>query len=387
MEFALDTLRQAGESLWSWGMRMELSGDVQGAIAAYSRATDAGEEPQHPRTILRCAEQLEGRGLYDAAEAMFRRVQDAADPSIRAQAWRGIASYLMRRGQIPDAVAAFKTIIETGDPDEAPRACRNLGATLEDLGDLAGARSAYESAIRSEHPLQSPGARVNLAQILDRQGDHASAETMFREAIASGHPVEAPRARVLLGMMVEEQGDVGSALQWYLSAIGDEDFEWTQRAAFCAGAVYLMQLDDARRAAELLRMAENQDDPVQAINASFLRADAERQSGNLDAALASYLRVVNAGASEAQFAAAKQAGAILLGRNDYAGARNLLALAVGATDPEERARGWCLLGMCERQLGNPREAITAFQHAMSPGAPEDIRQMAAQSLAELGARR
>ena len=384
-----DASRQSGEPQWSWGLRLELAGDVRGAIEAYSRATDAGEEPQHPRTILRCAEQLEGRGVHDTAEPMFRRVQGAAEPSVRAQAWRGIARYLMDRGQMTDAVVAFRTIIETGDPEETPRAYRNLGTVFEDhFGDLAGARSAYESAVRCEHPQHSPGARVNLAQLFDRQGDHANAERLFREAIASGHPIEARRSRVLMGMMVEERGDVGSALQWYLSAIGDEGLEWTQRAAFGAGSIYLMQLGDVRRAADLFRIAEQLDDPAQATSASFLRADAERQSGNHEAALASYLRVVNAEVSgEAQFAAAKQAGVILLGRNDYAGARNLLVLAAQANDPEQRARGWCLLVMCERALGNRGEAITAFRHATAPGAPEDVRRMASQSLAELGARR
>lgn len=369
-------------------MRLELAGEVGGAIEAYSRATDTGEEPQHPRTILRCAEQLEGRGLHAAAERMFRRVQDAAEPSIRAQAWRGIAHYLLDRGRMDEAVAAFRTIIDTGDPDETPRAYRNLGTSLEDhFGDIAGARAAYEAAVRCEHPQYSPGARVNLAQLFDRQGDHASAERLFREAIASGHPVEAQRSRVLLAMMVEERGDVRSALQWYLSAIGDEDFEWTQRAAFGAGSIYLMHLGDVHRAADLFRVAEKLDDPAQAISASFLRADAERQSGNQDAALASYLRVVNAAVpSEARFAAAKQAGAILLGRNDYVGARNLLVLAAQANDPDERARGWCLLGMCERALGHRGEAITAFRHASAPDAPEDIRHVATQSLAELAAR-
>jgi tetratricopeptide (TPR) repeat protein len=91
------------------------------------------------------------------------------------------------------------------------------------------------------------------------------------------------------------------------------------------------------------------------------------------------------GSCNPRFAAAKQAGAILLGRYDYAAARNLLVLAVQANDPEEHARGWCLLGMCERALGNRDEAITAFRHATAPGAPQDIRRMAAHALAELGA--
>jgi tetratricopeptide (TPR) repeat protein len=232
-----------------------------------------------------------------------------------------------------------------------------------------------------------PGCDRRLAQLFDRQGNHADAERLFREAIASGHPVEAPRARVLLGMMVEEQGDVGSALQWYLSAIGDEGFEWTQRAAFCAGGVYLMQLGDLRRAADLFRIAEQLDDPVQATNAAFLRADAERQSGDQATALGLYLRVVDTGVpGPAQVAAAKQTGAILLGRNDYAGARDLLVLATRADDPEERARGWCLLGMCERSLGDRDGARATFRQATAPGAPEDIRRTAMRSLAELGDR-
>jgi hypothetical protein len=43
-------------------------------------------------------------------------------------------------------------------------------------------------------------------------------------------------------------------------------------------------------------------------------------------------------------------------------------LAAQAPDPGDRARGWCLLGLCENALGHVGEAVTAFRHANAPDA-------------------
>jgi len=245
---------------------------------------------------------------------------------------------------------------------------------------------AYRAAIEHDHPLHSQGARVNLAQLHDKEGDHAGAARLFREVIDSGHPAEAPRARVLLGLMLQEQGHVAEALEWLESAIDDEDSEWTQRAAFNAGAIYLMQREEFDRAAEAFRIAERIDEVTESLHASFFRGEAESRRGNEEGALAAYLRIVEAdgAAGPVRFAAAKRAGVILLRREEYAGARGLLTVAAEAEDPEERGRGLLLLGTCERSLGNRPAAIAAFQQAASiPGGPEDILGLAQQALWEL----
>jgi tetratricopeptide (TPR) repeat protein len=385
-------VRGEGSSLWLRGLRLEREGDVRGAIAAYSQATDAGEQPQELRTILRHAEQLEQRGMHEAAEAAYERASESDETDIKAAAWRGIASYLIMRGAVSEGLAALQVIVETGDPEETPRALRNIGTFREDaLGDPEGARAAYEAAIACEHPLHSQGARVNLAQLFDKQGNHAAAADLFRQVIDSGHPVEVGRATVLLGLMLAEQGDDAGALHWFEKAMLEQNNEWGQRAAFHAGAIYLTQRGEPDRAAAALHVAQGiPADRSLAAMAAFLHGQAEQERQDEHAALQAYERAISldgletAEARGARFASAKQAGLILFNRQDYGSARDLFALAAGADDGEERARGACLLGICERQLGNRAAAVASFENAVStPGAPEEVRDLARRSLAEL----
>ncbi|HZO07002.1 MAG TPA: tetratricopeptide repeat protein, partial [Solirubrobacterales bacterium] len=322
--------RREGELAWEWGLRLERMGDVGAATAAYAAAVDAGEEPREPRAVLRNAEQLEARGYHEGAEVLFRRAAEAGEPDVRAGAWRGIASYLIGRGEIAAGLEALEAVVATGDPDEAPRALRNIGTLREDyLGEVDGARAAYEAAIAFGHPLHSQGARVNLAQLLDKQGDSAAAAVLFREVIESGHPVECGRARTLLAYLLQEQGDGQQALEWFeVEMAAERDSEWGQRAAFGAGGIYLDR-GDRDRAVEAFRIAERIDNPSEAAMATFFRGEVERERGNQDVALDAYRRAAEAD-GVVRCAAAKQAGTILLERNDPAAARGLLVLAAEA---------------------------------------------------------
>jgi tetratricopeptide (TPR) repeat protein len=378
--------REPGETLWDWGLRLERLGDLRGTGLAYNEAINEEGQPTAPLATLRYAEILEGRG-DPAAEEAFERAAEANDPAIRAGAWRGISSFRAGRGETTAALEALQIVVETGEPDETPRALRNIGTFREELGDIEGARVAYQAAIEHDHPKHSQGARVNMAQLLDQEGDHSQAARLFREAIESEHPAEAPRARVLLGQMLQEQGDDEQALAWYESAMAGENEEWAQRAAFNAGAIYLLQRGEFDRAADAFRLAEGINEERQSLFAACMRGDAERQAGNDHEALAAYFRVVDAAADvagPARFGAAKQAGIILMKREADARARELFTIAAGAEDRAERARGFLLLGTCERGLGNRGAAITAFEQAYNTaGAPDDVRQLARQGLSEL----
>lgn len=379
-------------SLWLEGLQLERAGDIEGALSVYSRATDAGEQPQQLRAVLRHAEQLEQRGMHDAAETAYVRAGESDEVDVKAAAWRGIARYLIVRGALHEGLAALQVIVETGDPEETPRALRNIGTYREDaLNDPEGARAAYEAAIACDHPLHSQGARVNLAQLFDKQGNQAAASELFREVIDSGHPVEAGRAAVLLGLMLTEQGDEDQALHWFEKAMGGRNEEWGQQAAFHAGGIYLMRRGEPDRAAVAFRIAQNiAADRDTAAIAAFLHGQAEEERQDEHAALQAYERAVGLdevktdAARAARFASAKQAGTILFKRQDYGNARDLFALAASADDDEERARGTCLLGMCERSLGNRQAAIASFESTLAmPAAPEEVRDLARRSLVDL----
>jgi hypothetical protein len=73
-----------------------------------------------------------------------------------------------------------------------------------------------------------------------------------------------------------------------------------------------------------------------------------------------------------------QRGAILFNRHELDAAR---AMFVIAAQGEQRARGACLLGLCEQQRGNRTAVESAFQTALStPDAPENVRDTARRSL-------
>jgi tetratricopeptide (TPR) repeat protein len=388
---SMDALGETS-SLWNQGLRLEQAGDTAGALSAYSQATDAGEQPQQIRAVLRHAEQLEQRGMHEVAEAAYRLASESDESDVRAAAWRGIANYLIMSGALHEGLAALQVIVETRDSEETPRALRNMGTFREDaLDDPEGARAAYEAAIACDHPLHSQGARVNLAQLLGKQGNRAAAIDLFREVIHSGHPVEAGRATVLLGLMLAEQGDELEALHWFEKAMSEQNNEWGQQAAFHAGVIYLMQRGDPDRAAVAFRAVQNiTADRNTVAMAAFLHGQAEEERQDEHAALQAYERAICCDGLEtdaargARFASAKQAGTILFNRQDYGSARDLFALAASADDSEERARGAFLLGMCERKLGNRQAAIASFENALStPGVPEEVRDLAGRSLVEL----
>lgn len=304
---------------------------------------------------------------------------------------RDRAADLIQRGMYDEGLVALEAVVATGDPDEVPRALRNIGVLKEDiLGDVEGARSAFEAAIAWNHPLQSQGARVNLAQLLEKEGDRAGAALLFREVIDSGHPVESARARTLLGFLLEGEGEDDQALAWFESAMAaGAEHEWAQRGAFAAGGIHLRR-GEFDRAAAAFRLAELLPEPDNAAMARYLRGDAERHGGDEEAALDTYEATVATAvhgtpmARQVRAAAAKQAGLIRFQRQDTAGARPLLIIASEADDPEECARGSVMLGICERQLGDPGAAAAAFERAASiAGAPEEVRESARRLLSEL----
>lgn len=386
---AVDATAGGGASLWEHGLGLERAGDRAGAWSVYKRATQAALPPPGLRAALRQAEVLESEGAHHEAEVAFRAAASSESSDVRAGALRGVANYLLARGELDEGLATLEAIVATGDPEETPRALRNIGTFKEDsLGDRAGAKAAYEAAIATRHPLHSQGARVNLAQMLEADGDRRRAVDLYLEVIASGHPVETGRAQLLLGVLLQESGDEDRALESFESAIASPDPGWSQRGAFNAGAIYLTSRGQLDRAASVFALAGRGPDPEMAAIAHFMRGDAERSQQNIQQALAAYLQALDyeglqGAARGAQFAAAKQAGVILLQGGEPARAKPVLERAAGADDHEERARGTCLLGLCEQQLGDRFAAKAAFEAVLAnPAAPDDIRELARGSLRE-----
>lgn len=363
-------------------------GDWDGAVAAYAEAFRAGESPGEPRAVLRHGEALEAGGQVEAAERAFWRASSAAEPDVAAAAWHNLYRYAARRGDVAACEQALEAVIATGDPDEVPRAYRNLGTLLEDeRQDVERAHRAYEMAINSGHPLHSKGARVNLGQLLEREGRAPDAAELYRAVAASGHPVEGPRAQFLLGLLLISQGDDADALALFESAMQGGNEEWAARSALEAGQMYLLQLGDPQHAAETLQLAESIPDVEPAQLAAMFGGMAAQQLGRETDAEAAYRRALELLPGQPTGGgclAAKHLGTMYLQRGELTAAREFLSLAVRSEDPESRARGLLLLGLCEIQAGAPRAAAEAFERAaLVPGVPADVEAMARQHLANM----
>lgn len=376
-------------SLWEEGVRCELAGDRQGALAAYACAYESGEAPAQPRAVLRQAEMLDARGHADAAERGYHSACDAPEADVAAAAWHNLYRYAEMRGDTDGSLEALEAVIATGDPEETPRAYRNLGTFLEDhLNNTEGARQAYQAAIDTQHPGHSQGARVNLGQLLQGEGRHQDAAALFSQAIDSGHPVEAARAQYLLAELRLANGQAAEALELFESAMRSGNEEWGARAALEAGGMYLLQLEQPDRAVEALVQAECIPDPEPAQLAAMFRGMAEQARGDVAEAEAAFrraLQMLPGQVTQPGCLAAKNLGTMYLQRNDPEAAREPLTLAARTEDPEERARALLLLGLCEIQAGRPMDARQAFEQAANVrGAPPDVQAMARQHLANLG---
>jgi tetratricopeptide (TPR) repeat protein len=335
------------------------------------------------------AVEYEQRGDLEAAFAGFQRATAASDANQRARAWWEVGRHLATQDRVGEALQAWQAVAETGDPEFSPRALRNIGTFKEDtFGDDVGAREAYQAAIAWHHPIYSEGARVNLAQSHERHEEFPEAADLYQQVIASAHPVEADRARVLLGAMLADRlGDQDGGLRHYEEAMIRCDTEWGQRAAFNAAAIYWERgrLDDAAAAFRLVLPIADQEMPV---TSAFLLGQVEHERQDVQAALDAYMLAVNASdahgtARAARCASAKQAGVILTQRGDLTSACELFTVAAIAEDMEERARGMCLLGMCQQQRGDLQAARGAFEQVLqNPAAPADLRDTAQRGLTQ-----
>ena len=175
---ALNRLAQGGAAYCEGEVR-RLRGDVEGAEAAYRRASELGREPQPGMALLRLAQ-----GNRDAAAAAMRR---AVTETTRS---------LGRAALLP---AYVEIMLATGDVEAAATGCRELEQIAEDeQSDALASMAAF--------------ARGAVALV---EGDPAAALVSLRRAVAAWQDMDAPhevsRARALIGVACRALGDEDTA--------------------------------------------------------------------------------------------------------------------------------------------------------------------------------
>ncbi len=230
----------AGQALYQQGELHRLQGDFVAAEAAYRDANRYGREPQPGLALLRL-----GQGNVEAAAAAIRRaLGETAEP-------------LPRAALLP---AAVEIMLAAGDAAAARDACRELAETA------ARSESSMLRALAAH-----AGGAVDLAE-----GDARAALTVLRRARrewqALNAPYEVARVRVLVGLACR--------------ALGDDDTAALELEA--ARGVF----DELRAAPDLARLD------------SLTRLDAPRDVHGLSARELEVLRLVAAGKTNREIAAA-----------------------------------------------------------------------------------
>ncbi len=299
--------------------------DRRGARVAESSAAYGGDErvaigtPPRPPVAWPAPGEL---------ASIRRRVADAASHAAAGRhaaavrTWRQAAAALARRGAWSDAAAATiqlaRMLLQRGQPRDAETALDSardyagrggVASLLSEAAVLAGemwidrlrldeAEAVLTAASTATLPDQDPERRAHAAIALARclfwRGRYDAAYTTINRLDASTMGL---RGRRWLAKIAAARGDVGSALRFVgeLTTFDqDPSAAPTAAAAETSALVYLAAGDSAAAAARAqaaLHAARLGHDPLRAIAARYLLAEADRRRGQSTAAAAQLARL------------------------------------------------------------------------------------------------
>jgi len=334
-----------------------------------------------------------GAGFYqggdlDSATSYFARARAIAarvgDYRTEGNAVGALASVASDQGELQKAAELYARAAQlrllTGDERGAAADKNNLGLIAQSLGDLDGARQAFADALtanRRAHRAEPTAVNlINLGNLASLTGDYAAANDHYREALAlyrsTGNTVKTASALHDLGLLNLDRGDYRAALENLTSALARyqrtgavADIIAVRRDIAAAQAAMgnlqgaLRALESAERLAQSRRENRNE-----AVTLALTRADLELDFNDFTAAARGYTRAEllarQANDPRARADAHRGQGALLLEREDYAGARAQFVAALHADaiagDKRSAALTRLLLGYTDARRGDPAAA-------------------------------
>jgi DNA-binding NarL/FixJ family response regulator len=196
------------------GDLLRVTGHLDGAAAAYRRASEFGHDPQPGLALLRLAQ-----GRTDAADAMIRRVLGETEyPIGRARLLGAYVEVVIAAGDVdaarPVANELRSVAAELGTPLLRAQAARAVGAVLLTEGDADGALIEMRRAFNDFNVLgmryDAARTRLLVAQACDALGDHDAASMESSAArntlgsLAGGHSAITERGSMSHGLTQRE---------------------------------------------------------------------------------------------------------------------------------------------------------------------------------------
>jgi CHAT domain-containing protein/tetratricopeptide (TPR) repeat protein len=353
----------------------------------------------------------------DSAERYLERSRVVAaaigDARVEGNAVGSLAGVSEERGDLALARQRYGRALSLreriGDTRGTAADHNNLGLLAQRVGDLAEARRHFEAALginqREGRDEVAATNLVNLAGLASVEGDFPRAERMYRDALAvwraQGSWAEAAVALYGLGQLELRRGDYPAAIGTLREALDIYQETGPLGAALAvrrelAGALAAAgqlqgALDELRRAE---RIADSARAPVQLrAGIALARADLGVQFNARAEAERFYSRaelLFRRASDPAGEAEARQGrGALLVAREDYAGARALLLAALRGQVASSNQRGAALTRLSLGQVARLR-GDTAGARRMLDRAAADLGRLgdpvaAAAALGELAA--
>lgn len=234
---------------------------------------------EDPSTALELFERAGGlgyvTGMVNAATMLRGGSGVPADPE-RAVEWlarasessaeaAGILAHILRTGEgvpedKPRAAELYRRAAEAGDPDSQ----YDLAMMLDAGDGVPADREEAERWFRASAEQGDNDARLCLGGILYERGDYAGAESVFTDAALDGDVKAMYNLATMYADGTLGEPDMGKAREW-LEEASETGFAYAQSML---GAMLIDE--DANKAAELLRRAADQGEPMAMYNLAAL---------------------------------------------------------------------------------------------------------------------
>jgi tetratricopeptide (TPR) repeat protein len=199
------------------GELLEEDGDMDGAMAAFSRAMASPLQWAVAWGAYRMAGLYTLRGLTGQAEEALRYAIAIGVSPLTGLAALELGALLERQEESAGAKEAYRTAMGSDDADAAAAAANQLAYLLQGEGDTEAAEKLYREIVESGSAEASGWAAYNLGLLLERRGDIQEAREVWRQSAESEHANG--DAAYALGRLLEAEGDTAGALEAYRVAV------------------------------------------------------------------------------------------------------------------------------------------------------------------------